>query len=184
MTPQRALCSLVALAESQLVGGAEALLKLSDSITLRSRSVAAPVRNNRELIDNFSKLLGSFQDSVGVSDGRLLNRDDLDAIESAGGYGARLRRIQLYLQFASRIRGAILSVRRLALLNLDTADLSFDRFLKRDRELAKCLFLIYAAVPVAALKLSNANRLLETAVGTLHELMGVRVAALVPVRSF
>jgi len=114
---------------------------------------------------------------------RLLDREELDLIESVGGYRARLYRIYLYLQFASRIRKAIFAARKLALLNLDGASLPFDRILARDRELAVCLFLIYAAVPVAAMKLGNASQLLETAAETLQVLLKVRTATVVSIRS-
>jgi hypothetical protein len=114
---------------------------------------------------------------------RQLDREELGLIESVGGYRARLYRIYLYLQFASRIRKAIFSARRLALLNLDGVALSFDRIVERDRELAVCLFLIYAAVPMAVLKLGNASRPLEAAAKALQELLKVGTAKVIPIRS-
>jgi len=115
---------------------------------------------------------------------RLLDRAELNLIESVGGYRARLFRIYLYLKFASRIRRAIFAARRLALLNLDGASLSFERIVKRDQDLAVCLFLIYAAVPMAALKLGDASQLLETAAANLQELLKVRSASVIPFKSF
>ena len=152
--------------------------------------------NNRELIENVRKMLGPFLEPERSSAAwppnwtpakysplpRLLDREELNLIESVGGYRARLYRIYLYLQFATRIRRAIFSARRLALLNLDGSALSLERILGRDRELAVCLFLIYAAVPLAALKLGNASQLLETAADTLQELLKVRTASVVPIR--
>jgi hypothetical protein len=153
--------------------------------------------NNQELIESFRKMLGPFLEPERSSASwppnwtpakysplpRLLDRDELSLIESVGGYRARLRRISLYLQFASRIRKAVFLARTLALLNLDGGAFSFDRMLVRDRELAVCLFLIYAAVPMAALKLGNASQLLETAAEALQELLKVRTASVVCIRS-
>ncbi len=153
--------------------------------------------NNQELIENFRKMLGPFLEPERSSASwppnwtpakysplpRLLDRVELDLIESVGGYRARLYRIYLYLQFASRIRKAIFSARRLALLNLDGAAFSFDRILRRDRELAVCLLLIYAAVPMAAMKLGNASHLLEAAAEALQELLKVRTASVISIRS-
>jgi len=153
--------------------------------------------NNQELIENFRKMLGPFLEPERSSASwppnwkpakysplpRLLDRDELNLIESVGGYRARLQRIGLYLQFASRIRKAIFSARRLALRNLDGEALTFDRILGRDRELAVCLFLIYAAVPMAALKLGDPSHLLETAAEALQELLKVRTASVVCIRS-
>jgi hypothetical protein len=164
---KKAICSWFPMIESRLVEHAEAFLNWSDGITSR-RDAVPHVSTNRELIESFGKLVGPFLQ---------LDRDELDSIESAGGYRARLRHIQLYLQFASSVRKAVLSARRLTLLNLDTGTLSFDRVLRRDRELAKCVFLIYAAVAMAALKLGNPGRLLETVATRLHGLLGLRVPA-------
>jgi hypothetical protein len=153
--------------------------------------------NNQELRENFRKMLGPFLGPERSSASwppnwtpvrysplpRLLAREELDLIESVGGYRARLYRIYLYLKFASRIRKAIFSARRLALLHLDGAAISFDRIVERDRELAVCLFLIYAAVPIAALKLGNPSRLLETAADALQELLKVGMAPVIPIKS-
>ena len=157
--------------------------------------------NNDELIGNFRKMLGPFLETERSSAAwppnwapakysplpRLLDREELDLIESVGGYPARLYRIYLYLRFASRIRKAIFAARRLSLLNvssqeIESASASFERLVKRDRELATCLFLIYAAVPIAALKLGNASRLLETAAENLQDLLKIRSAVVVPIR--
>jgi hypothetical protein len=54
--------------------------------------------------------------------------------------------------------------------------------LRRDRELAKCLFLVYAAVPMAALNLGQPSQLLARAVATLQDLVGIGMAA--PVANF
>jgi hypothetical protein len=162
---------------------------------MRSLSLAL---NNEELTENFRKLLGPFLEPERSSAAwppnwapvkysplpRLLDRAELNLIESVGGYRARLFRIYLYLKFASRIRRAIFAARRLALLNLDGASLSFERIVKRDQDLAVCLFLIYAAVPMAALKLGDASQLLETAAANLQELLKVRSASIIPFKSF
>jgi hypothetical protein len=66
---------------------------------------------------------------------------------------------------------------------LDGVALSFDRIVERDRELAVCLFLIYAAVPMAVLKLGNASRPLEAAAKALQELLKVGTAKVIPIRS-
>jgi len=153
--------------------------------------------NTEELILNFRKMLGPFLENERSSAAwppdwapakysplpRLLDREELDLIESVGGYRARLYRIYLYLKFATRIRKAIFAARSLALLNLDGEAYSFDRIVKRDQELAICLFLIYAAVPVAALKLGNASQMLEAAADNLQNLLKFRAAAIVPIRS-
>ncbi len=153
--------------------------------------------NNSELIEDFRKMLGSFLEPERSSASwppnwipakysplpRLLDRKELALIESVGGYRARLYRIYLYLQFASRIRRAVFAARRLSLLNLGKAGLSLDRILSRDRELAVCLLLLYAAVPMAALKLGNPSHLLDTAADALHDLLKVRTATVVPIKS-
>jgi hypothetical protein len=48
--------------------------------------------------------------------------------------------------------------------------------------LAVCLFLIYAAVPVAALKLGNASQMLEAAADNLQNLLKFRAAPIVSIR--
>lgn len=158
--------------------------------------LASPALNNQELIHNFRKTLGPFLESERSSNAwppswtpakysplpRLLDRKELDLIESVGGYRARLYRIYLYLKFATRIRKAIFAARGLALQNLDGSAHSFDRVLKHDQELAVCLFLIYAAVPVAALKLGNASQMLEAAADNLQNLLKFRAAPIVSIR--
>jgi hypothetical protein len=176
---KKATCSRPAVVESRLVEIAEAFLNWSDTITFRrSSSSSRHIPSSLELIESLRTLLGPFlQPEHGSAPLPRLDRDELDSIESAGGYRARLRHIHLYWQFASSIRRAVVSARRLTLLNLDTATLSFDRVLRRDRELAKCVFLIYAAVAMAALKLGSPARLLETVAARLHEIVGLPVPA-------
>jgi hypothetical protein len=202
------LYSVLALSESFVIGRAEAFLDWSDAVACwRSRTsrpepsnsvLSVPkLSDNRKLIENCQNILRPFlvpecnpvawplhwaSDTCSLLS-RLLNRQELDLIESVGGYRARLDRIYLYLQFASRIRRAVFSARRLNLRNLDGATRSFDRMLRRDREMAICLFLIYAAVPMATLKLGNPSQLLDTVAGTLQEFLNVRTAAVVPIRS-
>jgi hypothetical protein len=170
--------------------------------SLSRMSFELPSRNNLELVENFRKMLGPFLEPERSSAAwppnwvpvrysplpRLLDRQELDLIESVGGYGARLHRIRLYLKFASRIRTAIFEARRLALLNVGSleqqeAALSFERILKRDKELAVCLFLIYAAVPMAALKMGNPSQLLEAVAQNLPNLLRISRAPIIPIKS-
>jgi hypothetical protein len=159
-------------------------------------SPAPSSSNNRELIENFRKILGPFLQPERSGAAwppdwapakysplpRLLDREELNLIESVGGYRARLYRVYLYTRFASRIRKAIFEARKLTLNNLNSTSLPFDKMLKRDRELAICLFLIYAAVPIAALKLGDASHMLESAANHLGEILAIR-AEVLPIRS-